>query len=238
MYTPASALHPGSRLMFASTAPRGVALAHESLAGGLSSELLTWANLVTAARLAAGLAAFGAFYLGSWEGWLFIGLAIYWAGDILDGWLARRLRQETLLGAQFDILADRMLICLFYLGYLTVHPDRAPAVLLFLFEFAVLDHFLSNQLMRWPILSPNYFYLVDRQTWRWLWSTPAKALNTGLVTVLLIALPYQWPAITATIALISVRLWCVRRTLILGAGHSRAGGGASALAYRGAQNDA
>ena len=207
----------------ASTVPFGIAQERESFAGALSSELLTWANLVTAARLVAGLSAFGAFYLGSWEGWLFIGLAIYWAGDILDGWLARRLRQETLFGAQFDILADRMLICLFYLGYLTVHPARAPAVLLFLFEFAVLDHFLSNQFIRWPILSPNYFYLVDRRTWLWLWSTPAKALNTGLVTVLLIALPCQWPAIVATIALISVRLWCVRRTLILSARASRDG---------------
>jgi hypothetical protein len=62
----------------------------------------------------------------------------------------------------------------FYLGYLTVHPARAPAVLLFLFEFAVLDHYLSNQFIRWP-------------------------------------------AIVVTIALISVRLWCLRRTLILSA---------------------
>jgi len=222
MNTPAAELHPGSRLMLASAVPLGVAPGRESIVSGLSLELLTWANLVTAVRLAAGLAAFGAFYLESWEGWNFIGLAIYWAGDILDGWLARRLKQETLLGAQFDILADRMLICFFYLGYLTVHPARAPAVLLFLLEFAVLDHYLSNQFIRWPILSPNYFYLVDRQTWLWLWSTPAKALNTGLVTLLLIALPCQWPAIVVTIALISVRLWCVRRTLILSACAGRA----------------
>jgi len=53
----------------------------------------------------------------------------------------------------------------------------------------VLDHYLSNQFIRWPILSPNYFYLVDRQTWLWLWSKPAKALNTGLVTLLLIGAP-------------------------------------------------
>jgi CDP-diacylglycerol---glycerol-3-phosphate 3-phosphatidyltransferase len=215
MSTAPASFVPGSPHMLFSPVPLEAASARGSIARCLSSELLTWANLVTAARLVGGLAAFGAFYLASWEGWNFIGLAIYWAGDILDGWLARRLKQETLFGAQFDILADRMLICLFYLGYLTVHPIRAPAVLLFLFEFAVLDHYLSNQFMRWPIVSPNYFYLVDRQTWMWLWSTPAKALNTGLVTALLIALPSQWPAILATISLISVRLWCVRRTLLL-----------------------
>jgi len=228
MSTAPASVIPVSRQMLPSAVPVEAASARGAIARGLSSELLTWANLVTAIRLAGGLAAFGAFYLAFWEGWNFIGLAIYWAGDILDGWLARRLKQETLLGAQFDILADRMLICLFYLGYLTVHPVRAPAVLLFLFEFAVLDHYLSNQFLRWPIISPNYFYHVDRQTWMWLWSTPAKALNTGLVTVLLIALPSQWPAILATIALISVRLWCVRRTLLLAARPERARAAAAA----------
>lgn len=228
MSTASVSVMPGSQPMLSSAVALEAASARGAIARCLSSELLTWANLVTAIRLAGGLAAFGAFYLAFWEGWNFIGLAIYWAGDILDGWLARRLKQETLLGAQFDILADRMLICLFYLGYLTVHPVRAPAVLLFLFEFAVLDHYLSNQFLRWPIISPNYFYLVDRQTWMWLWSTPAKALNTGLVTVLLIALPSQWPAILATIALISLRLWCVRRTLLLAARTGRARAAAAA----------
>ena len=73
---------------------------------------------------------------------------------------------ETLLGAQFDILTDRMQVALFYLSYIYIYPVKTPTALLFLFEFVVLDQFLSNQFARWPVLSPNYFYQVDRLTWR------------------------------------------------------------------------
>ncbi len=179
----------------------------------LSAELLTWANLVTAVRLLGGLTIFGAFWLARGELWNFVGLGVYWLGDVLDGYLARRLRQETVFGAQFDILSDRILVCLFYLGYVTLHPVKTPAALLFLLEFAVVDHYVSNQFVRWPILSPNYFHLIDRPTWLWLWSPAAKALNCGLVTVLLIGLPWQWPAISATLALILIRVWCIHRVL-------------------------
>ncbi len=70
--------------------------------------------------------------------------------------------------------------------------------LVFLFEFLLLDHFLSNQFARWPVRSPNYFYEVDRVTWLWLWSKPAKAFNCGLVTLLMIGLPWIWVPLTAT----------------------------------------
>lgn len=180
-------------------------------------ELATWANLVTLLRLTFGLAAFGAALATGRQLWNFVGLAIYWAGDMLDGILARRLKQETIFGAEFDILSDRLLVCLFYACYVSAHPEKLIVVLLFLFEFMVLDHFLSNQFVRWPVASPNYFYRVDRATWQWLWSRPAKALNTGLVTLLTIGVSAPWPALCVVVFLIAARLRFFVRVLVLSA---------------------
>ncbi len=149
-------------------------------------EVVTWANLVTLVRLLGGLGAFGIALAGGHEAWLYVGLAVYWAGDVFDGMLARAFRQETLLGAEFDILSDRIEVCLFYIIYASIHPEKTLVAVLFLLEFMVLDHWLSNQFVRWPIKSPNDFHRVDPLTWRWLWSRPGKALNTGLVTLLTI----------------------------------------------------
>jgi CDP-diacylglycerol---glycerol-3-phosphate 3-phosphatidyltransferase len=184
-------------------------------AAAVAHEIYTWANLVTGIRIVAALVLFAVGWQTGLLRWSLWALLVYWVGDLLDGWLARTLRQETLLGAQLDILADRVLVILFYASYIVHRPNKALAGLLFLFEFAVLDTYLSNQFMRWPILSPNYFYVVDRETWQWLWSKPAKAFNCGLVTLLLIGLPWQWPALAVTLVLIAIRLRFAHRMLLL-----------------------
>jgi len=180
-------------------------------------EIQTWANLVTLVRLVVGVGAFGVVLAGGRERWVYVGLAIYWAGDLLDGLLARRLREETIFGAEFDILTDRFQICLFSLTYLSFHPEKTLVALVFLFEFMVLDHFLSNQFVRWRVRSPNYFYEVDRLTWRWLWSKPAKAFNCGLVTLLMIGLPWIWVPLAVTLVLIAIRLRLAWRVIALSA---------------------
>ena len=38
---------------------------------------------------------------------LAVAYAVFWVGDIADGWSARRLGQETRAGAVFDIVCDR-----------------------------------------------------------------------------------------------------------------------------------
>lgn len=145
----------------------------------------------------------------------YVGLGVYWALDVLDGFLARRLNQETRIGAQMDILGDRMQVSFFYLNYLYMHPQAVVPVSLFLVQFMGIDHYLSNQFMRWPILSPNYFHRVDPRIWKLNWSPLAKGLNTGLVTCLLIAGTPLWIPTLASIILIGVKGYSALRILRL-----------------------
>lgn len=146
----------------------------------------TWANLVTGLRLVAGLAIFAYAAVERSETWNFVGLGVYWVLDVVDGFLARRFDQETRIGAQLDILADRVLVAFFYLNYVALYPELMVPVAMFLFQFMGIDHFLSNQFMRWPLKSPNYFYEVDRAIWAWNWSPAGKLLNSAVVTAVLV----------------------------------------------------
>lgn len=171
----------------------------------------TWANAVTAVRAVAGTVILAyAGWTGS-ESWNYVGLGVYWVLDILDGYLARRFDQETRLGAQADILADRLLMVMFYMNFLSLRPDSLLPVVLFLVNFLGVDHYLSNQFMRWPLRSPNYFAAVDARIWLLSWSPVAKALNTGFVTLLLVLAPVPWPAALVASALIGVKLYCCVR---------------------------
>jgi CDP-diacylglycerol--glycerol-3-phosphate 3-phosphatidyltransferase len=146
----------------------------------------TWANLVTLIRLVAGLVIFAIAAVERDETLNFVGLGVYWALDVVDGFLARRLNQETRIGAQLDILADRVLVAFFYLNYVMLYPQLIVPVAMFLFQFMGIDHYLSNQFLRWPIKSPNYFDAVDRTIWLWNWSPPGKLLNSAVVTGVLV----------------------------------------------------
>jgi CDP-diacylglycerol--glycerol-3-phosphate 3-phosphatidyltransferase len=176
---------------------------------------LTWANLVTAVRVAAALACFVAAALTRSEGWNFAGLAVYWVLDVVDGGLARALRQETRIGAQLDILSDRLLIASFYANYLRSHPALAIPIAMHLLQFVVLDQYLSHQFMRWPCLSPNYFYEVDRPIWTWNWSPLGKIANGALVTGAIVvsgSAGWSWvvPALVSA-AVIGVKVWSTVR---------------------------
>ena len=118
--------------------------------------------------------------------------AVYWVGDILDGWSARRLGQETRLGAVLDIVSDRACTAVLLTGLLaTVDDGRAlvPVAAVFLVSFMVVDTLLSLAFLLWPILGPNDFHLVDRRVWLLNWSPAAKAANTGMVVVAIAARP-------------------------------------------------
>jgi CDP-diacylglycerol--glycerol-3-phosphate 3-phosphatidyltransferase len=171
----------------------------------------TWANLVTTVRLVVGVVVFSFAAVERNEALNFFGLVVYWALDMLDGYLARRLDQETRIGAQLDILADRILVAFFYLNYAMLHPQLILPIAMFLLQFMVIDHFLSNQFLRWPIKSPNYFYKVDRLLWKWNWSPAGKVLNSALVTGVLVATHSATISSLVCAATLALKCWSTYR---------------------------
>lgn len=122
----------------------------------------------------------------------------YWIGDILDGLVARLLHRETRGGAVFDIVADRACCALCAAALLQLRPEMAVPITILLVQFLVVDCLLSLAFLRWPLLSPNYFHLVHSGVYRWNWSPPAKALNTGGAVALIVLGPNPlWPALFA-----------------------------------------
>jgi phosphatidylglycerophosphate synthase len=174
--------------------------------------LQTWPNLVTLLRTTA------AVVLGGWAiasldpRASVIAYAVYWLGDMLDGWLARRLDQETRLGAVLDIVSDRACTTLLCVGLLVHLPRAWVLAVAFLLSFAVLDTMLSLAFLCWPILGPNDFHLVDPVVWRLNWSPLAKAANTAGVVV---AIALGWYAIGLVVVLVigTVKMWSAARVL-------------------------
>jgi CDP-diacylglycerol--glycerol-3-phosphate 3-phosphatidyltransferase len=132
-------------------------------------------------------------------------LVVYWAGDSLDGFVARIRGCETRIGAVLDILCDRFCAASFYLGLVWLHHEFALPVFLYLAEFMVIDCFLSLAFLAWPVRSPNYFYVVDRPIWLWNWSKPAKAVNSSLFAVLLLVTHAVWLGVVIAFALLVLK---------------------------------
>lgn len=167
--------------------------------------LATSANAVTAVRtLAAAVLAAVAVAQGSLT-LLLVSLAVYWGGDILDGVVARVRGCETRVGAVLDIASDRFCAAVFYVGLAWLEPHLVLPVFLYLAEFMVVDTFLTLAFLAWPIRSPNYFFVVDRQIWRWNWSKPAKAVNSSLFAVVLLVTGTPWVGVLVALGLLVVK---------------------------------
>lgn len=163
-------------------------------------------NAVTAIRTA-GTVALWAVAVGSGdERWLLAALLCYWIGDMLDGLVARLSRSETRTGALLDVLADRLSVCLVVTTYVAAHPEAVLPAAVFLFQFVVLDAYLTLAFSRWSLLSPNYFALVDRTVHRWNWSPPAKAANTGAVVLVVLLTGSMVAATALAIAVLAVKV--------------------------------
>jgi CDP-diacylglycerol--glycerol-3-phosphate 3-phosphatidyltransferase len=132
-------------------------------------------------------------------------LVVYWAGDSLDGWVARIRGCETRMGAVLDILSDRFCAASFYIGLVWLHHEFALPVFIYLAEFMVVDCFLSMAFLAWSIRSPNYFYVVDRPLWLWNWSKPGKTVNSSLFAVLLVATGWVWLGVLIASALLVLK---------------------------------
>ena len=146
----------------------------------------TPANVVTLVRTVASVAVAGVAAREDSLPLLLVALGLYWAGDLLDGVVARVLRCESRVGAVLDILADRTCAAAFYVGLVWYDADLVWPVLVYLVEFMVVDAYLSLAFLSWPVRSPNYFYVIDRPLWLWNWSKPGKAANSAMFAVILL----------------------------------------------------
>jgi CDP-diacylglycerol---glycerol-3-phosphate 3-phosphatidyltransferase len=189
-----------------------------------SERFLTPATVITLVRTVAAVTIIGfAMYADRTGGFwspalklLVIGLVVYWAGDSLDGQVARRMHHETRIGAVLDIMSDRFCAAAFYLGLAWLHPEFTIPVLIYLAEFMVIDCFLSIAFLAWRIRSPNYFYVVDRIVYRYNWSHPAKAVNSALFAVLLLATRMPWLGALIASALLVFKIASLVRVARIG----------------------
>jgi phosphatidylglycerophosphate synthase len=158
-----------------------------SIPAGTAHRLGTWPNLITLVRTVLAVTLGAAAVARADVALLAAAYGVYWVGDVADGWLARRLDQETRVGAVFDIVGDRACTVLLCGGLVAARPDSWLVASVFLVSFAVVDTMLSLSFLHWNLLGPNDFHVVDRTVWLLNWSPPAKTLNTaGVVGLVLL----------------------------------------------------
>lgn len=193
-----------------------VGCGHRGCSCGTPERLRTLPNLVTAVRTVVAVTlAVVALTSGS-AGFLYASLAAYWVGDVADGALARRTGTETRTGAALDIVADRVCVVMFCVPYVIAHQEMAIPVAVFLANFVVIDHVLSLRTLRWPVLSPNYSFLIDRRLHLLNWSPVAKATNTALLVVVMVGTGSFAAAGIVAVAQLTIKSCCLVRMMRLG----------------------
>lgn len=167
-------------------------------------------NLLTFLRLVLSLTFFILAIINQSPTYNFIGLGIHWLGDVLDGFYARKFKQETILGAEIDIIADRVEILFFYVNFLYFHPSLFLPIAVYLINFAFIDFYLSYQFLKYDLISPLYFHKVDRKVYLLNFSHPGRFFNSTIVTLILIFLPQlQIAATIIAFGLIGVKSYSI-----------------------------
>jgi CDP-diacylglycerol--glycerol-3-phosphate 3-phosphatidyltransferase len=167
-------------------------------------------NILTLLRLFLSLAFFILAITKANPTYNFIGLGIHWSGDVLDGIYARKFKQETILGAEIDIISDRIETLFFHINYLFFHPQLFLPIAIYIIDFAFFDFYLSYQFLKYDIISPNYFYKVDKTVYWLNFSLVGKFCNSTVVTLILIFLPQlQIIAALFAIILIGVKIYSI-----------------------------
>jgi CDP-diacylglycerol--glycerol-3-phosphate 3-phosphatidyltransferase len=142
----------------------------------------------------------------------YIGLVIHWIGDMVDGNYARFFKQETIFGAEIDIIADRVEFLFFYFIFLVFKPELALPVALFVVNFAFIDFYLSYQFLKFDLISINHFYKVDQTVYKLNFSFLGKPANTVVITFTLIFFPQFWLFATVfAVGLIVVKCYSIYR---------------------------
>ncbi len=146
----------------------------------------------------------------------YVGLTIHWLGDVADGWYARFFKQETIVGAEMDLIAVRVEILFFFVIFLVFNPQLYLPVTIYIFNFAFLDFFLGYQFNKFNIISINYFYKIDPVVHKWNFSNLAKLFNSTVVIFLLILLPKLWLlTIVLAVSLVGIKSYSIYRILKL-----------------------
>ncbi len=165
-------------------------------------------NIITLLRLTVSLVFFTLAVVRGRELYNFIGLGVHWVGDFLDGWYARTFHQETVLGAEMDIVADRVETLFFFTNFIRFHPGLFLPVLVYMLDFAFVDFYLSYQFVKFDIISINYFYKIDRRVHALNFSPAGKFVNSTVVPLILIVVPVLWPAaLVLAAALVGVKVY-------------------------------
>jgi CDP-diacylglycerol---glycerol-3-phosphate 3-phosphatidyltransferase len=184
---------------------------HVECADGGSESLYTLPNAVTLARTVGALVLAGLAIAGESTPLLLAAVATYWIGDIADGKIARLTGTETRNGAVLDILCDRLCCAVVYVVFAVQHPTLLPAIFVFLLQFMVVDNFLSLAFLRWPVSSPNYFFLVDRTLWRLNWSPLGKSVNSAALLVVMLLTGSVVVSTALASAVLVLKVWSVLR---------------------------
>lgn len=177
------------------------ACGHHGCVGERPQPLLTVPTIITGIRTLGAVALIAASIDRSSVSLLFVGLAVYWVGDIADGVVARMTDTETRTGAVLDVLCDRLCVACFYIAYAELHHAMLLPVAVFLVQFMVIDNYLSLMFLHWPLLSPNYFGLVDRRVYALNWSPAGKAVNSGALVIVMVL---THSAVAATVLVVAV----------------------------------
>lgn len=175
--------------------------------------ILTIPNAITVVRTVVSLGlALVALQSDDRLSWVVAAYLVYYLGDSADGLAARLLGQETRAGAVHDILSDRLCTAVCAANLILLQPDLAVPVGIFLLNFMVLDCLLSLSFLLWPIVSPNYFAVVDELVYKLNWSHPAKALNNiGIIVAVVVGnLPL---ALAIVVAQVAVKAWSAHRVV-------------------------
>ncbi len=182
----------------------------------------TWPTVVTVVRTVGALTMVVLAFRDDSMGFLLSALAIYWTGDILDGWLARRLDQETRTGAVADIVCDRLSAVPFYLVLVWMDTGLALPVGVYVLAFLVVDLVLSLGFLAWPLVSPNYFFLVDHRLWALNWSPVGKTVNSAAFLAILLLTRDAVLATVFALALLTLKGLSLARLVRLALPHATA----------------
>ena len=191
------------------------ACGHRECYAGQREKLATLPNIITTVRTVGSLLLVALAVTDDSQASLVAAIAVYWVGDIADGWIARLTNTETRTGAVLDILCDRLGCATCYFAFAVFHPNMWPPIIVFLLQFMVIDDYLSLAFQRWPLSSPNYFYLIDPVIWRLNWSPLAKMTNSAALLFAMVLTGDALLPTTLALAVGGVKIWSVLRLLKL-----------------------